>query len=709
MSPGQLFLRGTYRSFTFQGPVSASSANWGPTRCNGDPLHCKPGDTLDLLMVIGGDDLTGTATLDGATYSVGGADSPNQMRVQFTGSVVLPALADSATLTAPFMFAGTFTHSGTVEDLAGGGTATISMTRGVGFPDSWFITHVRYTLSRLPAPWQSVEIGSVGTPGYAYQGFDGDLFMAGAGSDIWGTADSFRFVYRPIEDGEISALVGSESNGDSFAKVGVMIRQSVDPDSAHVILDVKPDGGVEFMTRPSRGAETTFLAGDSVPAQSAGGGPNVTFYATLKLVRSGGTVTASVCSRDPAHLGDPAICRTVGSAPFPSGRAMIGVAVTSHDPSVLNSTLFPADMPSVSTVPAPWFSIDNGPLNQQRTGDAFFSNGTFTVLGSGADIWGTSDSYHFVRQCFLDDGELVARVTSEQNADPFGKAGVVVTMGAPTVILDVRPTGDIEFMARQALGEDMRFVAGSAASFPVWLKLVRTGDQFTGYIADDGQAWQTVGATTVPMSHGVCVNGGLAVTSHDVTALNTSTFDHVSALSQAFADQDVGDVGIAGSVAFSAGSFTVTGSGADIWDTTDAFNFFARGIFGDGQIVARVDSLEETDPFAKAGVMIRESTDPSAAHVILDVKPDGGIEFMTRPATGAATTFIAGGSAAFPVWLKLTRAGSDISGYSSADGQSWTLVGRTTLSIQSDAMVGLIVTSHNRGGLARAMFSSVGR
>jgi hypothetical protein len=367
-------------------------------------------------------------------------------------------------------------------------------------------------------------------------------------------------------------------------------------------------------------------------------------------------------------------------------------------------------MPAVKTVPSPWYSYDSGPAGGQLRGDAFFENDTFTVRGSGADIWGTSDAFHFVARCMLDDGELIARVTTEQNADTFGKAGVLIRDNSATVILDIRPNGLIEFMSRQpAAGSQMAFVAGAASSFPAWLKLVRTGDQFSGSISDDGRNWRLVGTTMVPMHRGTCIEGGLAVTSHDPAALNTSTFDHVSAISQAFADSDVGDVGIAGSASASAVGFTVNGAGADIWGTSDAFNFLSRGIFGDGQMVARVVALQNTDTFAKAGVMIRESTDPSAAHVILDVRPDGQIEFMTRAASGGTTAFIAGSSMSFPGWLKLTRTGSLVSGFASADGQNWRLVGSTTLSIPSDALTGLAVTSHRRGVINTATFDSVGR
>jgi chaperonin GroEL len=198
-------------------------------------------------------------------------------------------------------------------------------------------------------------------------------------------------------------------------------------------------------------------------------------------------------------------------------------------------------------------------------------------------------------------------------------------------------------------------------------------------------------------------------TNHDTTALNTSTFDSVFVASQAGSDTDVGQVGVTGSVDVSNGVTTMNGSGADIWGTADAFNFFYQGLLGDGQIIARVTSLQDTNPYAKAGVMIRASTDPSAADVILDVRPDGSIEFMMRDATGDSTAFLAGASTSIPVWLKLTRSGPVITGSISADGSAWSVVGTTTLSIAPDALIGLAVTSHDFGVLNTATFDSLSR
>jgi hypothetical protein len=100
-------------------------------------------------------------------------------------------------------------------------------------------------------------------------------------------------------------------------------------------------------------------------------------------------------------------------------------------------------------------------------------------------------------------------------------------------------------------------------------------------------------------------------------------------------NRDIGNVGLAGSASYSNGTFTVNASGADIWGVADEFHFVYQSLNGDGQIVARIASVENTDQFAKGGVMIRETLTAGSRHVILDLKPGGGLEFMSRIATGA--------------------------------------------------------------------------
>jgi hypothetical protein len=243
------------------------------------------------------------------------------------------------------------------------------------------------------------------------------------------------------------------------------------------------------------------------------------------------------------------------------------------------------------------------------------------------------------------------------------------------------------------------------------LKLQRTGDLFTGSISEDGQTWQVIGSTMVHMEF---PEARLVVTSHDRSQPNTSTFDHVVVASHLLTDTDVGDVGQAGCVCGIGGNGNTTtylqgGSGADIWGTQDAFNFDYRLLLDDQRVVAKVHDISadagvSIDPFAKAGVMIRESLDPASPFVILDVRPGGEIEFMARHSPGGETEFISGGTTTIPVMLRLTRNGSSIVGETSLDGTNWNTVGVAAVNFSAAPLAGNVVTSHNRGTITYGSF-----
>src|SRR5690242_11488520 len=101
--------------------------------------------------------------------------------------------------------------------------------------------------------------------------------------------------------------------------------------------------------------------------------------------------------------------------------ALAGAVVTSHDASTLNHGMFPAAMPYVLSVPRHWQDYDIGDVG--IAGHTRFSNDTFEVHAAGADIWGTSDSYHLLANYMKGDGEIVARVIAEDAGHDFAKAG----------------------------------------------------------------------------------------------------------------------------------------------------------------------------------------------------------------------------------------------------------------------------------------------
>ena len=153
-----------------------------------------------------------------------------------------------------------------------------------------------------------------------------------------------------------------------------------------------------------------------------------------------------------------------------------------------------------------------------------------------------------------------------------------------------------------------------------------------------------------------------------------------------WADSDVGSPGVAGSASYSGGVFTVNGSGADIWAGTDQFNYVSQSLTGAGTIVARVTSQSNTDPWAKSGIMIKQSTTSGSNYALLAVTPGNGITFQDD-----FNSSVSGGTYTFPAWLKLSRSGNTITAYTSPDGSTWTEVGTTTISLTDPVTVGLVV------------------
>ncbi len=169
---------------------------------------------------------------------------------------------------------------------------------------------------------------------------------------------------------------------------------------------------------------------------------------------------------------------------------------------------------------------------------------------------------------------------------------------------------------------------------------------------------------------------------------------------------DIG-AGAPGFAGYVDGTFYVQGDGGDIWGTADAFRFVYQPVAGDADIIARVTDEEAANPFAKAGVMFRQSLDPSSLQVILDRKPSGELEFMTRFSTGDITTYITGASSAMPTWLRITRSGSQFTAFQSADGATWSEVGSISVaSAGFHLFAGLAVTSHDTAVLNTSVLRS---
>lgn len=158
------------------------------------------------------------------------------------------------------------------------------------------------------------------------------------------------------------------------------------------------------------------------------------------------------------------------------------------------------------------------------------------------------------------------------------------------------------------------------------------------------------------------------------------------------------------------GVFTVNGKGAGIASTADSFRFMYVTTTGDCTIVARVTNFSSTVANARAGVMMRASTNANSIEASALFYPGSvkQVYFHRRTSTGGSTSTSYGSATAVPYWVKLARTGNTLRAYRSANGASWSQVGaNTTVTLGNPVLVGLAVTSGSTTSSCTGTFDNV--
>jgi hypothetical protein len=171
--------------------------------------------------------------------------------------------------------------------------------------------------------------------------------------------------------------------------------------------------------------------------------------------------------------------------------------------------------------------------------------------------------------------------------------------------------------------------------------------------------------------------------------------------------QDIGAVTLAGSATAAGDVLTLKGT-LDIWGMADGCHFAWQTLKGDGSIVARVLSVELSG-HAKGALAVRESVDAGSRHATMAVTPMDGAQFLVREETGGVTTAQKTGTnkGTMPYWLKLVRAGDQLTGFESADGKAWTQTGTATVKLPESVFIGLTASSHLKDKLCTVPFDHV--
>ncbi|MEO7385403.1 MAG: fibronectin type III domain-containing protein, partial [Gammaproteobacteria bacterium] len=566
-----------------------------------------------------------------------------------------------------------------------------------------------------PALWADQDIGGVSLPG-SFVDSGGTLSVTGSGADIWGTQDAFHFAWRTLTgDGELIARVSGLSNTDLNAKAGVMIRESLAANSRFALMTMTPgSNGASFQYRLTTG-------GSAAPSNS--NDKVSTLPRWVRIVRAGNVVRG--------YLSADGMTWTLrNSATFTGLPASmyVGLAVTSHNNGALATGVFdnaslilptpdgtapgiPQNLAGTaigtSRIDLTWSASVDNTGGSGLAGYRLYRNGSGTPL---ATVAGTSysDTGLVANTAYTYRVSAYDAASNESNQSPL--VSITTANNPPPDSINPTQPGALGASPVSASRIDLSWTASTDAG----------GSGLAGY-----QVFRNGSGTPVnpsPATGTTYSDTGLAPTtaySYQVRAIdgagNVSTLSNAANATTlapaAWSNQDIGAVAATGSFTDNGTSLSVAGSGADIWGTVDEFQFGYRTLIGDGELIARITSLTNTNLNAKAGVMLRESLNANSRFAYMTMTPgSNGASFQYRLSTGGSAG--PGNSndkvSTLPRWVRIVRAGNLVSGYLSPDGINWTLRNSATLTgLPASVYVGLAVTSHNDGTLATGVFDNV--
>jgi hypothetical protein len=363
------------------------------------------------------------------------------------------------------------------------------------------------------------------------------------------------------------------------------------------------------------------------------------------------------------------------------------------------------------------------PLKGSAEFDA--ATGQYKITGSGADIWGRSDQFHYVSREMSGNFAVTATTRFLSDGHPHRKAVIMLRKSldadSPFVHLAIHGDGLTSVQFRNAKADTTHTVDFHVGGPGAWtLKLVRQGTAITVWVAKDGAPLRELGHTLNQLGSPVLV--GLGVASHTRDAVNTVSFSNVSIESLAAPASSVpslgaftnaGDVGspaIKGSTEFTAatGQYRLVGAGANIWGKQDQFQYVWREMSGNFAVTTTMRFLGQGVAHRKAGIMVRQTLDTDAAYTDVVVHGDGMAALQWRGRKGEDTNAFdlpIEGPGTFQ--LKLVRSGVRIYMYVGREGAALQEIAHTEVSFEDPVLVGLVVCSHDAAASDTVVFSNV--
>ena len=591
-------------------------------------------------------------------------------------------------------------------------------------------TQAQDTVASAPLPLRLTyqHIGQIGSRIENVQAGGAGVYSVTASSaDIWGTADSFQFGYQPLNgNGQIVARVlGMEGTTNGWAKAGVMIRETLDPHSRQAMLVRTVSNGLAFQWRAEPGG-----------ASGNTGGSLGTTPCWVKLIRYGNFVMGYE-SKDGVNwqLVDWQIVEM-------SQQVYAGVVVSSHDETSACTARF--DHVQVSAVSA-W---DAAPVLGEGDGlrGDYFGNkdltGTPLMVRKDRTVnfdWDIGAPMELAKSGPFSvrwTGEIQAQFTEPYTLYLETDEGVRVWLDGKLVMndwvnrYDGKSQATVNLVAGQKYPIQIEYYKDQGLSHA---RMLWSSPSTPKRIVPQSQLYpaaNTASAANTPVASKVTVNTPIAsalvanAASVNTLAPNTTAADvnfieepeedpavpwaavPSSPLSGVWRHADIGSQG-SGGAEVSNGVFIVTGCGSDIWNKADGFHFVYQPMTGDGQVVARVLGMAGANPWAKAGLMIRETPDAGSKQATLACTLANGLGYFWRVVGSNDTYYSAANRLDTPCWLKLVREGDLLGGFISTNGVDWQLADWERVTMGQNVYVGLAVSSHDDQGLCTAWFDQV--
>jgi len=301
------------------------------------------------------------------------------------------------------------------------------------------------------------------------------------------------------------------------------------------------------------------------------------------------------------------------------------------------------------------------------------SPGSWSINGSGYDIWGGSDSFHFYNFERSSDVTVTAFIESWVTSNDWAKGGIMIreslaANSAHAMLVSTGKSG-VSNQWRASTGGSSRDYTTYPGTKKVWLRMVKEGSKITSYMKLDYERdFSKFYELNIPFTSSSFFVG-IAVTSHvqgSLARLIVRNFEIQDQIWVPVPQQslDIGKPNPAGSaIETGPGNWTVTGAGTDIWGSQDSFHFVQFNRTKDVTITAFVKSWVTSDDWAKGGIMIRDTLDANSAHAMAVSTGLSRVAMQYRSNTGASSGGVDKSMGTKRVWLRLVKEGSKITSY----------------------------------------------